>query len=179
MPAKKSIVSIKKELTKYINTEKDNSLTASDNIISKEYELLDTPPKILNAYLKVLVSILPLTEESCKRKISEFSVRSLTTLGESIRQTIAELEIYKDPENIINENIIPNLQFYNDQVIKNISSNLANFKDSIIDFIDAKSIKQINNLLIEFLTNLGNELSDTYNIMLDKIRSELLNIRGF
>lgn len=176
MPRKKSVKQLKNELTTYLDIEEDPDLI--NNIISKQHELLDTPSKILNTYLRVLVSLLPLAEEACKTKLTEFSVRALTTLGDSARQTITELEVYKDPEIIIDEKIIPQLQFHHDQVIKQISNHLSRLKESITEFIKPEDQKSLNRILITFLTDLGEALKDTYGNTLNKLKEEISTVKG-
>jgi len=159
-------------------TEIIEKLDEKADIISKDYSKLDSPFEILNTYLKVLVSILPLVEKVAKGRTSEFSIRALTMLGDSIRQTITDLEIYKDPEIIMEEKITPHIQFHHDEVIKKISLQLARLKENIMEFIAVDKQKSANTLLIEFITKLGDELRKTYNLTLDKIREDISSVRG-
>ena len=175
MAKKKSVAQLKDELTAYIEEDPD---LISNNIISERYELLDTPSKILNTYLKVLVSLLPLAEIACKNKLTEFSVRALTTLGDSARQTITELEVYKDPETIVEEKIIPQLQFHHDQVVKQISNHLSRLKDHLMELINPDDKKRVNRLLIEFLTDLGESLKETYGDTLNQLKEEISSVKG-
>lgn len=161
------------DIAKVIEEDPDKTL-----IISENYSKLDTPFKILKVYLKVLVSVLPLAEMVCKGKTTEYSVRTLTILGEAIRQTIIDLEIYKDPEMIMNEKITPHIQFHHDEVIKNISLQLSKLKEHIMELIPTDKQKTANTVLIDFIKGLGEELRETYGTTLEKIKEELSSVRG-
>lgn len=169
--SEKIVKNDKKECSR--ETKKENI-----DIISKNYKELDRPNKMLEVYLKVLLSVLPLVEEVCKIKVSEYSVKSLTMLGDSIRQTIVELGVYKNPEDIMDDKITPNIQFHHDQVIKNIASQTSDLKNHLMEIVLEEKAEQADRLFIKFLKTLGESLNETYAETLDKIKKEILTVKG-
>ena len=181
--AKKNIAKVLKELK---DIKKETSSIEEDPdlqelaplLISKDYEELNTASKILSTYLKVLVSILPLVEQECKRKATTWSVSALTGLGDSIRQTIIELEIYKDPEEIIQEHIAPNIQFHHDRVIKTIAEQLSRAQNHLLELVPEDKKHQAKRILVSFLKTLGEDLREVYEQTSEEIRENLVNVRG-
>ena len=116
-----------------VEDKKSEDINTDYEVISKNYKEIDTSNKILEIYLKVLLSILPLVEEKCKQKTHQYSVTALTSIGEAIRQTVLELEVYKDPEEIMEERITPHIQFHHDQVVKQIASYSSELKKDLLE----------------------------------------------
>jgi len=182
-PRKKSIPELLKEIkaiAKISDSEKEKEEKALQNItlLSKDYEDLNTANKILEVYLKLLVSVLPLVETKVKLKPSEFTVRAVTTLGESIRQTINDLEVYKDPTEIMEDKISPIIQRHHDDVIKKIAEYLSRTRTFLIELIPSDKQDKANKLLIEFLTNLGEDLKETYVRTIDNLSIEITSVKG-
>jgi len=168
-----------KELDALTKTLKDKpELMDATEILSIDYKSLTTPFRILQTYLKVLVSVLPLVEQACKARPSEFTVNALTTLGNAIRTTITELDIYKNPEMIVDEKVVPHLQFHHDQVVKHVIEKLARAKTHILEEVAEEERKRVNTILITFLTDLGEDLKKTYTDTLEKLKTELISARG-
>lgn len=147
-------------------------------LISSNYDELDSPNEILETYLKILVSLLPDIELLCKQKVSEYSIRALTMLGDSLRQTITELEVYKDPNAIIDERVTPSIQMHHDEVVRKIAEHVSRMKNSLFELFPPEKHSQAQNLLIEFLKTLGEDLRITYTHTAERIREDLLGIRG-
>jgi len=157
---------------------KDPDLKDPLIILSRDYETFNTANKILEVYLKVLVSVLPLVEVECKLKPNEWSIRSLTMVGESIRQTISELELYSSPEDIMTEKIAPNIQFHHDEVVKDIAEQLSRTQNKLLEIVPQDKKHQAKRLLIEFLKELGENLKGVYTITLEKLNNDLSLIKG-
>lgn len=147
-------------------------------LISSNYDELDSPNEILETYLKILVSLLPDIELLCKQKVSEYSIRALTMLGDSLRQTITELEVYKDPNAIIDEKVTPSIQMHHDEVVRKIAEHVSKMKSSLFELFPPEKHSQAQNLLIEFLKMLGEDLRTTYIHTTEKIKEDLLGVRG-
>jgi len=177
---KKKIPEIIKEIKDIAKVSDSEKKVEDLNIIllSENYEELNSANRILEVYLKVLVSVLPLVETKVKIKANEFTVRAVTTLGESIRQTINDLEVYKDPTEIMEEKISPNIQHHHDEVIRKIAEHLSRARKSLIELISPDKEKKANKILIEFLTNLGEELKETYAVTIDKLYQEITSVKG-
>jgi len=161
-----------------LKDKKSDDINTDYEILSKNYKEIDTSNKILEVYLKVLLSILPLVEEKCKQKTHQYSVTALTSIGEAIRQTVLELEVYKDSEEIMEEKITPHIQFHHDQVVKQIASYASELKKDMLEIIPKDKENKANVLLIGFLKNLGEHLKDIYGETLDKIRDDILTVKG-
>jgi len=158
--------------------DKKEEINTNYEVISKDYKEIDTSNKILEIYLKVLLSVLPLVEEKCKQKTHQYSVTALTSIGEAIRQTVLELEVYKDPEEIMEEKITPHIQFHHDQVVKQIASYASELKKDLLEIIPSDKEGKANTLLISFLKSLGENLKDIYGETLDLIRKDILIVKG-
>ena len=175
------LMELKKEASLLVN---DPLLTNEDfaNITAISSTLLTdediTPNKILEIYLKVLVSLMPDAELLCKKKITEYNVKALTLLGDALRQTINELEIYKDPKVIIEEKIAPSIQIHHDEVIRKIANCTFKLKDNFAELLSVDKQKQAQNLLIEYLKTLGEDLRITYSHTLEKLEQDLLRVKG-
>ena len=147
-------------------------------LISSNYEELDGPNEILETYLKILVSLLPDVELVCKQKMSDWSIRALTMLGDSLRQTITELEVYKDPNTIIDEKVTPSIQMHHDEVVRKIAEHVSKMKSSLFELFPPEKQSQAQNLLIEFLKMLGEDLKTTYAHTTERLKEDLLGVRG-
>lgn len=147
-------------------------------LISENYDELDSPNQILETYLKVLVSLMPDLELLCKKKVSEYNIRALTMLGDSLRQTITELEVYKDPNITIDEKITPSIQVHHDEVIRKIAEHVSKMKNSLFELFPVEKHTQAQALLIDFLRMLGEDLRKTYENTTAKLKEDLLNVRG-
>lgn len=168
-----NLVPLQNEAATLIGEDPDNI-----TILSEDYEELDAPNKILEMYLRVLVSLLPSTEELCKKKTTEYNMRALTQLGDALRQTIAELEIYKDPNEIMEEKITPAIQLHHNEVIKKIAEHVSRMKTNLFELFPPDKQTQAQNLLIDFLKMLGEDLRTTYSNTKEKIQEDLLGVRG-
>jgi len=181
MSRRKSLDKVVNELVEIKNQALD--IVAEDpaqniTLISEDYEELDSPNKILETYLKILVSLLPSIELMCKKRPNEWSIRTLTTLGDALRQTITELEIYKNPEVLIDEKVVPVIQTHHDEVIRKIADHVSRIRTSLFELFPETKQIQAQNLLVEFLKSLGEDLRSTYASTTENIKQNLLDVRG-
>ncbi len=179
----KELKELKSATTSLVPLKDEAGTVVGDNrngvaLISENYDELDSPNRILETYLQVLVSLLPDLELLCKNKVSEYNIRALTMLGDSLRQTITELEVYKDPNIIIEEKITPSIQGHHDEVVRKIAEHVSKMKNSLFELFPPEKHTQAQTLLVEFLKALGEDLRTTYAHTAERIREDLVGIRG-